>query len=59
MEPTTEEDAEHDSDAERERVYDDDDEVILRVSKLCTNQLNHVKCKLYKRGFIKHIEQLR
>ena len=59
MEPTTEEDAEHDSDAERERDYDDDDEVILRVSKLCTNQLNRVKCKLYKRGFIKHIEQLR
>ena len=52
MKHTKEEDAQHDSDAERERDYDDDDdEVILRVSKLCTNQLNHVKCKLYKRGF--------
>jgi len=57
MEPTTEEDAEHDSDAERDWDYDDDDD--LGGIKIVHQSYKSRQVQAIQTGFLKHIEQLR
>ncbi len=54
MEPTTEEDAEHDSDAERDWDYDD-----LGGIKIVHQSYKSRQVQAIQTGFLKHIEQLR
>jgi len=56
MEPTTEEDAEHDSDAERDWDYDNDDLVGI---KIVHQSYKSRQVQAIQTGFLKHIEQLR
>ena len=58
MEPTTEEDAEHDSDAEREQDYDDDDDLAAGI-KIVHQSAKSRQVQAIQTGFLKHIEQLR
>ena len=57
MEPTTEEDAEHYSDAERERDDDDDDD--LGGIEIVHQSAKSRQVQAIQTGFLKHIEQLR
>ena len=58
MEPTTEEDAEHYSDAERKRDYDDDDDLVAGI-KIVHQSAKSRQVQAIQTGFLKHIEQLR
>ena len=57
MKPTTEEDAQHDSDAERERDYADDD--LAAGIKIVHQSAKSRQVQAIQTGFLKHIEQLR
>ena len=59
MEPTTEEDAEHDSDAERERDYAADDDDLAAGIKIVHQSAKSRQVQAIQTGFLKHIEQLR
>ena len=58
MEPTTEEDAEHYSDAERKRDYDDDDDLAAGI-KIVHQSAKSRQVQAIQTGFLTHIEQLR
>ena len=58
MEPTTEEDAEHDRDAERERDYADDDDLAACIKIVHQSAKSH-QVQAIQTWFLKHIEQLR
>ena len=57
MEPTTEEDAEHYSDAERKRDYDDDDDLAAGI-KIVHQSAKSRQVQAIQTWFFKHIEQL-
>ena len=58
MKPTKEEDAQHDSDAERERDYADDEDLAAGI-KIVHQSAKSRQVQAIQTGFLKHIEQLR